>query len=135
MPGIFRLLDVSASALDAERTRLEVHLTNLANANTTRTEQGGPYKRRAVVFEAQPLSFEETLQGVRARLTIPEQQPQKVFDPGHPDADEYGYLALPDIDPVLEQADIVSAARSYEANLAVVKITKDMLARALEIGN
>jgi flagellar basal-body rod protein FlgC len=128
--------DVSAAALSAERLRFEVHLSNLANARTTRTAEGGPYRRREVVFAEVPVdSFAQSLRSVEARVAVdPEQRPQLVFDPGHPDADAQGYVALPDIDPVMEQADLVTAARSYGANLGVLRIYKDMLARAMEIG-
>src|SRR5690242_12677152 len=131
----FRPFDVSSQALSAERMRLEVHLSNLANQHTTRTPEGGPYRPRQVVFESEPSAFDQTLQSVKARVVIDDQaQPHLVYDPGHPDADAKGYVAMPAVDPVLEQADIVSAARSYEANLAVIRVYKDMLARALDIG-
>ncbi len=132
----FRALDISASALSAEKLRVETHLSNLANAHTTRTAEGGPYRRREVVFEAGAgEGFAATLDGVQAKLVVDERNPPRlVYDPGHPDADATGYVAMPAIDPVLEQADIVSAARSYEANLAVMKIYKDMLGKALELG-
>ena len=128
----FRALDISSSALSAERLRLEVHLTNLANAHTTRTAEGGPYRRREVVFEAAS-EFDHAVAGVRARIVEDDAPARKIYDPGHPDADPDGYLAVPAVDPVLEQADIVSAARGYEANLAVLRITKELLGRALDI--
>ena len=134
--GMFATLDASASALEAERLRLEVHLSNLANQHTTRTALGGPYTRREVVFSEQPDgAFAGTLAGVRAEVVPDNRNPPRLaFDPGHPDADAKGYVAFPAIDPVIEQAEVVGAARSYEANLAVVRVYKDMLARALEIG-
>jgi flagellar basal-body rod protein FlgC len=133
---MFPALDVSVSALSAEKLRLEVHLSNLANARTTRTPEGGPYRRREVVFEtAEEGTFAQAMSGVRARVVVDQnQKPALVFDAGHPDADAQGYVAMPGIDPVMEQADIVGAARGYEANLAAIRVYKDMLARSLDIG-
>jgi flagellar basal-body rod protein FlgC len=139
-------LAVSASALRAERMRLDVIATNLANAQTTRTPEGGPYKRRHVIFEAQHLGspFGETIaalgapddprQGVAVTGVVDDPSPPRmVFDPGHPDADKQGYVAYPNVNPVLEMVDLMTATRAYEANVQAVTATRRMDDAALSI--
>lgn len=136
---------VAASALRAERMRLDVIASNLANANTTRTEAGGPYRRRNVVFETEPVggNFAEAIaahggadarRGVAVTAVVEDPTPPRmVFDPGHPDANAEGYVAYPNVNPVLEMVDLMAATRAYEANVQVVTATKRMAESALSI--
>ncbi|MBI1820267.1 MAG: flagellar basal body rod protein FlgC [Nitrospirae bacterium] len=137
---------ISASALNAQKARLDVISNNLANAESTRTPGGGPYRRKDVVFAAssQANSFEEILagqagnssgQGVEVAQVISDPRPfKKVFDPKHPDADSEGYVSLPNVSPMEEMVNMISALRSYEANVTAFNATKSMAAKALEIG-
>lgn len=134
---------ISASGLRAQRLRMDVIAANLANAESTRTPEGGPYRRRDVVLEALSggKSFDEVLgaetqsAGVRvARVVADTRPPKSVFDPGHPDADEQGYVLLPNINAVAEMVDLMSATRAYEANIAALNATKRVIEAALEIG-
>lgn len=137
-------MDISASALTAERTRMDVVAENLANINTTRTAEGGPYRRRYVVFEqkADP-SFNEYLtdalgrragSGVRVSEIGEDQSPFKLdYEPGHPDANADGYVEMPNVDLAREMVDMISATRSYEANVTAANATKNMALKALEI--
>jgi len=139
-------LGISASALRAERLRLDVIASNLANASTTRTAAGGPYRRRNVVFVAQPeeASFGATLEslteqdareGVRVVQVVDDPTPPRlVYDPGHPDANAEGYVAYPNVNPVAETVDLMAATRAYEANVQAVNATKRMADAALSIG-
>lgn len=142
MPSPLRAaVNVSASALDAERMRLEVAVSNLANMESTRGPDGQPYKRRDVVLEtATAPSFDDALgrasgTGVRVAAIVEDQTaPQRRYEPSHPDADKDGYVALPNVDPAEEMVDMVSAARAYQANLAAIGLIRDMLQRSLELG-
>jgi flagellar basal-body rod protein FlgC len=134
---------VSASALRAQRTRMDVIAANLANAQSTRTAQGGPYRRRDVVLESasEPDSFDDMLgstgaaSGVRvARVIEDSRPPQMTFDPGHPDANGQGYVAMPNVNVMTEMVDMMAAARAYEANVTAINSTKRILEAALEIG-
>lgn len=132
---------ISASGLRAQRLRMDVIAANLANAQSTRTPEGGPYRRHEVVLEALPTSgtFEDALNssnpGVRvARIVADDHPPQLVFDPGHPDADAKGYVAMPNVNVVTEMVDMMAATRAYEANVAALNATKRLLEAALEIG-
>jgi len=139
-------LAISASALRAERLRLDVIASNLANATTTRTAEGGPYRRRNVVFMAEPeesdfaatleaLSAERTREGVKVVDVIEDPTPPRlVFDPGHPDANAEGYVAYPNVNPVAETVDLMAATRAYEANVQAVNATRRMAEAALSIG-
>ncbi len=147
--SMFLGIDTAASGLTAERLRMDVISNNIANANTTRTENGGAYHRRYVVFsprERQPLSFEQTLrqavgirqstgEGVRAVAIAedPEQGPL-VYDPGHPDANADGYVEKPNVNIVTEMVDMITAHRAYEANTTTINAAKSMVTKALEIG-
>jgi flagellar basal-body rod protein FlgC len=140
-------LAISASALHAERLRLDAIASNLANARTTRTPEGGPYKRRNVVFESQPiesdfaatieaLSDDAARRGVQVAQVIEDQSPpRRVHDPSHPDADDQGYVSYPNVDPVSEMVDLMSATRAYEANVQAVKATRTMAEAALSINS
>ena len=139
-------LGVSATALRAERLRLDVIASNLANANTTRTTEGGPYRRRNVVFVTQPLETdfaaaldtvmdEQTQQGVAVADVVDDKSPPRmVFDPGHPDANKEGYVAYPNVNPVAEMVDLMAATRAYEANVQAVNASRRMAEAALAIG-
>ena len=139
-------LGISASALRAERLRLDVIASNLANASTTRTPAGGPYRRRNVVFVAQPeetafgatlesLTEQDAREGVRVVQVVDDPTPPRlVYDPGHPDANAEGYVAYPNINPVAETVDLMAATRAYEANVQAVNATKRMADAALSIG-
>jgi flagellar basal-body rod protein FlgC len=142
---LIRTIDIAAGGMVAERTRLNVISTNLANANTTRTENGGPYRRKTTIFQATPAedlfevrlrdALDRKLQGVEVTDIVPVEGPFKqVFDPTHPDADEKGYVYLPNVNLVEEMVLMLNANRAYEANAAAVKAAKDMALKALEIG-
>jgi len=140
---IFTTMKISSSALKAQRIRMNAISSNLANIETTRTPDGGPYRKREVVFTTTQQGFSDTLdsrmrdaaQGVKvARVQASSLPPRMVYDPSHPDADENGQVAMPNISLVEETADMMSAARAYEANVTVVKSAKRMALKALEIG-
>lgn len=137
-------LDMSASALSAERTHINIISMNLANAKTTRTAEGGPYRRKSVIMEATPVDssfakqmqgeLDKELRGVRVQGLAIDQRPHKlVYEPGHPDANEDGYVAYPDINVVEEMAALMTAQRGYEANVTTVDSIKQMYSKALEI--
>lgn len=133
---------VSASGLAAQRLRLNLIAENVANAQTTRTREGGPYQRRDPIFSAKP--FDETLTdeitaagstGVTVdRIEADRAPPRMQYDPSHPDANPDGFVAMPNIDVVTEMVNMMSASRSYESNVAVLNATKAMALKALEIG-
>lgn len=137
-------LAIAASALRAERQRLDIIASNLANANTTETAGGGPYRRRNVIFSTENVGsdFGDTLamlgqgpQGVDVTGIVEDKTPPRmVFDPGHPDANKDGYVAFPNVNPVTEMVDLQTATRAYEANVQVVNATKRMAESALAIG-
>jgi len=143
--NLFRVLEISASALFAERLRAEVVSANLANAETTRTAAGGPYQRMHVVFGARPAaatSFGMTLasfadlhsEDVRVTNVVADRTPPvRRFEPGHPDADEQGYVAYPAINPVEEMVNLMGAARAYQMNAAAVTSTKNMIQASIDI--
>ena len=146
MSGIFSTFRITASALTSQRLRMDVTANNVANAETTRTEEGGPYQRQQVVFEAKengsnfiPTSFSvnnsKPGQGVRVSAILTDDSPgNRVYDPDHPDADEEGFVTYPNVNVVTEMTDMLSATRSYEANVTVFNALKNMALRALDIG-
>jgi flagellar basal-body rod protein FlgC len=134
-------IQASASALTAERMRIEVAVSNLANAESTRGPDGQPYRRRDVVLESTPVaSFDQALgragaTGVKVSAVVEDQAtPRRRFEPSHPDADAEGYVSLPNVDPSEEMVDMVGAARAYQANLTAIGLVKDLIQRALELG-
>lgn len=158
--NLFGVMDVSASALEAERLRAEVVASNMANANTTRTPQGGPYKRQQVVFESQAndqrvfanhflsqrAGFSSSdlesngpegrgeIGGVKIAAVVSDNSPGvRRYDPGHPDADKNGYVTFPDINPLTEMVDLMSATRAYDLNSSAVEATKGMITASLDI--
>jgi len=140
----FSAMNVGSSALTAERTRMNLISSNLANANTTRSAEGGPYKRKDAVFTAAPLgnSFGRTLDGavgqqvsqVQVSRIVEDQNPPRMqYDPSHPDADPQGYVAMPNVNVMEEMTDMLSASRAYEANVTAVQAAKNMALKTLEI--
>ena len=139
--NLITALDVNASGLTAQRRRVELSSGNLANSQTTRTDEGGPYRRKDVVFRT--ASFQDSLgaaigdvvEGVEVSEIIEDQTPfDRRYEPGHPDADGEGYVSYPNVNVMEEMANLVSASKSYEANIAAIGIVKAMIARTLEIG-
>lgn len=132
---IFKGLEVSISGMQAERIRIELHTSNLANVNSTRTEDGLPYRRKLPVFEAVLDSESKTpIYKVKVRDIITDNSDFKLkYDPQHPDASPDGYVRLPNIDPLREMVDMISAIRSYEANITAFNTHKDMILKSLEI--
>lgn len=144
--GIFSAIDAAASGMTAERLRMDVISNNIANVNTTRTKEGGPYKRQIVVFAprtnensfrsllSKELGNEENT-GVRVTQIIEDASPPRlVYDPNHPDANSQGYVEMPNINVVSEMVDLITASRAYEANVTAVNAAKSMALKALEIG-
>ncbi|MGB9866826.1 MAG: flagellar basal body rod protein FlgC [Bacillota bacterium] len=136
-----RSLEISGSGLTAERLRLDVIAGNIANANTTRTPEGGPYRRKVAVFEArQSTRFSNVLHGyepsgVRVVKIAEDQSEFPVrYEPGHPDADASGYVKLSNVNIVTEMVDMITATRAYEANATALNAAKSMVRKALEIG-
>ena len=142
--GYLDSLNITGSALTAERFRTDVILQNMANQNTTRTEDGGPYRRKQVVLRENSMSFETQLDkavkktdggGVYAEQVVESGNPfVPVYDPEHPDADENGYVQMPNVDMLKETVDSMAASRAYDANLTVFNTVKTLAAKALEIG-
>lgn len=140
---IFNTFKVSSSALKANTIRLNTISSNLANVETTSTPEGGPYKKKSVYFQSQPLSFREELegnmknavQGVAVTKILEDDSPaKKVYNPSHPDAKEDGYVEMPNISVLKEMVDMMSATRAYQANVTTIKSAKRMALKALEIG-
>jgi len=138
-------LDISASGLSAERTHLNIISMNLANAKTTRTPEGGPYRRKSVVLatadvdspfsKAMRTALDRDVKGVRVLGVAQDTRPLKrVFEPGHPDADPEGYVFYPDINVVEEMANMLTAIRTYEAGVASITSVKGMFQKALSLG-
>ncbi len=127
---------VCASGLAAQRAKMDVIVSNLANINTTRTPEGGPYKRKVIIFSSEPIgSFNDILRMVKVEgITEEKESIRKVFDPNHPDADSKGIVAMPDINTVAEMADMITANRAYEACVTAFDTTKNMALKALELG-
>jgi flagellar basal-body rod protein FlgC len=141
--SLFSLLSVSASGMSAQRTRAELLVENLANSETTRTPDGGPYRRKDAVFATDaaesPFSsvFESQLgrpDGVRvAEVTVDDRAPERRYLPGHPDADKDGYVAFPRINPAEDMVDLMGTTRSYQANVAAISAVKDMIQRSIDL--
>ncbi len=146
--GMFNSFDISASGLTAQRLRMDVISNNIANVNTTRTPEGGPYVRQRVIFEPRgeklqfltPFAFEQNkrinqFQGVKVTsVTTDPTPPRLVYDPGNPDANKDGYVAMPNVNIVKEMIDMISATRAYEANVTAIDSAKTMASKALDIG-
>jgi flagellar basal-body rod protein FlgC len=129
-----RSLRISGSALTAERVRLDTISQNIANAQTTRGADGRAYRRREVVFEAASGASTGEM-GVRVTQVTEAKTPmERLYNPGHPDADAQGYVEMPNVNPVEEMVDLMAATRAYEANVAAVNATKTLVARAIDLG-
>jgi len=145
--NLFGVMDVSGSALEAERIRAEVVAANMANAETTRTADGGPYQRQEVVFSSadrqssfasqfltQSGGADPQIGGVRVSAVVADQSaPLRRYDPGHPDADKDGYVSYPDINPLTEMVDLMGATRAYGLNSSAVQAEKGMVSASLDI--
>ncbi len=142
---MFRGIDTSASGLTAERLRMDVISNNIANVNTTRTEDGEPFRRKMVIFQARNaygqrpyldrINPQEPGRGVRVNAIMEDMTPFKMeYDPNHPDADSEGYVRRPNINIVHEMVDMITATRAYEANVTCINSAKDMTNAALNIG-
>jgi flagellar basal-body rod protein FlgC len=141
--SLFSVLSIGESGMAAQRARAELLTENLAHAETTRTPEGGPYRRKDVVFEAasttSPFSsiFDAQLQssgGVAVSDIITDTSaPERRFMPGHPDADADGYVAFPHINPAEDMVDLMGASRSYEANVAAIGAVKDMILKSIDL--
>lgn len=141
--GVLDILKISSSALKAERTRMETIASNLANIHTTRTDEGGPYKKKEVVFTTTDVGdgkgfgrmFSDKIDGVKVEeISESPRGFERVHDPGHPDADREGYVTYPNVNLAEEMTDMIAATRAYEANISVVNTTKEMFLKSLEIG-
>lgn len=148
--NMFSAIDTSASALTAERLRMDVIAGNIANVDSTRTPEGGPFKRQLVIFASKtdfaprkfpflPMKIKTKMDnpgnGVKVLEIFKDPAPPRLrFEPGHPDANNEGYVAYPNIDVVKEMVDMMTAARSYEANVTAINNTKAMFTKSLEIG-
>ena len=133
---IFKGLEVSVSGMQAERVRIDLSASNLANINSTKTEDGQPYRRKVPVFEAVLDSQSKNIPVYKVRVKEIQTDPSPFklkFDPNNPDADQNGYVRLPNVDPIREMVDMMSAMRSYEANLTAFNTHKDMILKSLEI--
>lgn len=160
--GLFASLKISSSGLAAQRRRMNIVAENLANISTTKTDEGGPYKRKIVRFHEMQASaiahrparagkldlaaphngfigndaevpYSDSFSGVRMEVLRDNADPERVYDPSHPDADEFGYVAMPRIDTIVEMVDMISSSRAYEANVTAINTAKDMARKALEI--
>ncbi len=140
--GLNQAMDISVSAIDANRQNMEIISSNLANIQTTRTAQGGPYRRKIPVFSERPLEFSAALSiaeskmsgGIEMTDVIEDPTPfQKVYNPGHPDADSDGYVSLPNVSMAKEMVDMVYVEKLYEANITAYNATKQMAQTTLQI--
>jgi flagellar basal-body rod protein FlgC len=130
MDNLFKTMDISASGLRAEWVRMRVVANNVANAETTETPEGGPYRKRHVVFS----TMLDELSGVSVAGIVPSASPPKlVFNPGHPDANAEGFVAMPDVKVPLEMIDLLTASRAYEANLAAMRRFRQICEEALKL--
>ena len=132
--SIFGGMRISASGLSAERLRMDVISSNVANVNTTRTAKGGPYVRKVATFQE---NYDDKLGmlGVKAVSIKDDKSPlRKVYEPNNPDADSEGYVEYPNVDLLVEMSDLITASRAYESNIDTLNAQKDMISKALEIG-
>jgi flagellar basal-body rod protein FlgC len=142
--NIFRMMEITGRSLSVQRTRMEVVSSNLANAQTTRTPEGGPYRRRDVVLTADRprddfgMLLDNEMDSVRTVRVVDirpdESEPRLVYDPDHPDANEEGYVAYPNVDAMEEMVNLITVMRTYEANLSALTAVRDMTQSALRIG-
>lgn len=137
-------LSVSASGMSAQRERAEVLVENIANADTTRTAEGKPYRRRDVVFQSDSVSspfssvFQNQLDGQAkgvsvSDIVVDDAEPERRYMPGHPDADQNGYVAIPRVNPAQDMVDLLGASRSYQANVSAISAIKDMVQKSIDL--
>lgn len=142
--SLFASLSVSASGMYAQRERAEVLVENIANADTTRTPEGGPYRRRDVVFQTDGVTssfsseftraFDPQLTGVAVSdISIDQSEPERRYLPGHPDADKDGYVAFPKMNATEDMVDLLGASKAYQANVAAVSAVKDMIQKSIDL--
>ena len=134
--SISQIFDIASTGMAAQRLRVQLIATNVANSETTRTKEGGPYRRRDAVFQSQDMGFAGALAsaGVRVASIQTSQEPFLTrYEPGHPDADPDGVVSYPNVNPVEEMVNLTEASRAYEANIAVVRAAKAMASSALDI--
>jgi len=140
--SLFDAISIGASGMAAERARALLLVENLANAETTRTPEGGPYQRKDVVFESAPVDspfssafqLAQSANGVTVSDIVTDtRDPEKRYMPGHPDADAEGYVAFPRVDPAADMVDLMGASRSYEANVAAIGAVKDMITHSIDL--
>jgi flagellar basal-body rod protein FlgC len=130
---LFTAMDISASGMRAQRTRMNIISSNIANAHTTRTAEGGPYQRKDVVFREN--TFEQHLSSVEVEGIVKDaREGNRIYDPDNPDADENGYVTMPNVNIMEEMVNMIGATRAFEANTTAVKAQKDMALKALSIG-
>ncbi len=141
--GMLDILRISSSGMKAQRTRMEAIATNLANVHSTKTEEGGPFRKKEVVFSPDDVSegasfgstLEKRMEGVKIEQVVESPKPfERTYDPFHPHADKDGYLSLPNVNVMEEMSDMVAATRAYEANVTVAGSVKQMFQKSLEIG-
>jgi flagellar basal-body rod protein FlgC len=132
---------ILGKGLAAQRAKLDIISSNLANANTTRTPEGGPYRKKTLVLTAEPIEgrfddiIQDALRSVKVEAISEDPKSVKtVYDPSHPDADAKGYVAMPDINVMMEMADMIAASRAYEAGVTALDATKNMTLKTLDIG-
>jgi len=139
--SLFSAMAVSASGMAAERTRAELLVENLANTETTRTPEGGPYRRKDAVFASEPMApsfaavFDARLQeGVTVQeISVDTRDPERRYMPGHPDAGADGYVAFPRMNPAEDMVDLMGASRGFQANVAAISVAKDMIMRSIDL--
>jgi len=141
--SLFSALSVGSSGMSAQRQRAELLVENMANAETTRTPEGGPYRRKDAVFETTSVTspfasiFSSELQSVGgvgvSEIVVDQSDPERRYMPGHPDADKDGYVALPKINIAEDMVDLMGAARGYEANISAISAVKDMIQRSIDL--
>lgn len=143
--SLFSVLSVSASGMAAQRTRAALLVENIANSETTRTPEGGPYRRKDAIFSSEQMGSAfgselqaqlggEQLTGVKvAGISVDNSAPEKRYMPGHPDADAQGYVALPKVNPAEDMVDLMGANRSYQANVAAMSAVKDMIQKSIDL--
>jgi flagellar basal-body rod protein FlgC len=139
--SLFSSMAVSASGMAAQRTRAALLVENIANAETTRTQDGGPYKRKDAIFSTAPVAsdfaseLDSQLQtGVTVLgISVDQRPPEKQYAPGHPDADPDGYVAMPRMNPAEDMVDLTGASRSYQANVAAISAVKDMIQKSIDL--
>ena len=136
MMNVFSIMNISASGMTAQRFRIDIIATNIANAETTRTPKGGPYRRKIPIFAEYVREYigGREIDGVKVVKVVEDDSYRLVYDPDHPDADENGYVKMPNVNVLREMVDLINAQRAYEANVSVFNSVKTMANSALQIG-